>query len=159
MARESARGSSKRNGGSESRGPSGLTVRRVPLSALHLDQANARAHPERNMEAIKASLLRFSQAEPLVVRGAPCSYRSNTVLNAKILVPDPQKSWSELLNRPASLLRGGAIARTSELLRIEEPWNQGHESGGNVPTEPACKFSDHLNLGLRVMGDDTSRWR
>ncbi len=54
----------------ESKGPHGLTVRRVPLSALHLDPANARAHPERNMEAIKASLLRFSQAEPLVVHRA-----------------------------------------------------------------------------------------
>ncbi len=46
----------------------GLTIRRVPISSLHLDPANARAHGEANMEAIVASLRRFGQAEPLVVQ-------------------------------------------------------------------------------------------
>ena len=45
-----------------------LTIRRVPVASLHLDPANARAHPERNMEAIQASLARFGQVEPLVVQ-------------------------------------------------------------------------------------------
>jgi DNA modification methylase len=44
-----------------------LAIRRVPLASLHLDPANARSHPERNLEAIKASLARFGQVEPLVV--------------------------------------------------------------------------------------------
>jgi ParB-like chromosome segregation protein Spo0J len=44
-----------------------LSIRRVPLTALRLDPANARSHPERNLEAIRASLARFGQAEPLVV--------------------------------------------------------------------------------------------
>jgi DNA modification methylase len=44
-----------------------LAIRRVPLSSLHLDPANARSHPERNLEAIKGSLARFGQAEPLIV--------------------------------------------------------------------------------------------
>ena len=44
-----------------------LAIRRVPLSALHQDPANARSHPERNLASIRASLARFGQAEPLVV--------------------------------------------------------------------------------------------
>ena len=46
----------------------GLTIRRVPLGDLHQDPANARAHDARNLEAIRASLARFGQAEPLVVQ-------------------------------------------------------------------------------------------
>jgi DNA modification methylase len=46
----------------------GLTIRRVPLEELHLDAANARSHGPRNMEAIKGSLARFNQVEPLVVQ-------------------------------------------------------------------------------------------
>ena len=45
----------------------GLGIRRVPLDELHLDPVNAREHGERNREAIRASLVRFGQAEPLVV--------------------------------------------------------------------------------------------
>jgi DNA modification methylase len=45
-----------------------LSIRRVPLAELHLDPANARSHPERNLDAIRASLARFGQAEPLVVQ-------------------------------------------------------------------------------------------
>ena len=45
----------------------GLTIRRVPLEDLHLDPVNARDHGERNMDSIRASLVRFGQAEPLVV--------------------------------------------------------------------------------------------
>lgn len=47
-----------------------LTIRRVPLDALHTDPANARKHGEQNMAAIVASLRRFGQAEPLVVHAA-----------------------------------------------------------------------------------------
>jgi DNA modification methylase len=46
-----------------------LQIKRVPLDALHVDPANARAHGERNLEAIVSSLQRFGQAEPLVVHG------------------------------------------------------------------------------------------
>ncbi len=46
----------------------GLVIRRVALDALHLDPSNARQHGERNMEAIKGSLRRFGQREPLVVQ-------------------------------------------------------------------------------------------
>ncbi len=35
---------------------SSLTIRRVPLDALHQDAANARIHDERNLGVIKGSL-------------------------------------------------------------------------------------------------------
>jgi hypothetical protein len=45
----------------------GLCIKRVPIESLHLDPANARAHGEANLDAIRGSLKRFGQAEPLVV--------------------------------------------------------------------------------------------
>jgi DNA modification methylase len=39
----------------------------VPIERLRTDPANARKHPERNIEAIKASLARYGQRKPLVV--------------------------------------------------------------------------------------------
>lgn len=43
-------------------------MRRVPLDSIREDPANARLHPERNLAAIRSSLARFGQAEPLVVQ-------------------------------------------------------------------------------------------
>lgn len=40
----------------------------VPIADLHPDPANARRHPERNLEAIKASLSMFGQRHPIIVQ-------------------------------------------------------------------------------------------
>jgi DNA modification methylase len=45
-----------------------LQARRMPLCVLTPDPANPRIHDEANLAAIKASLQRFGQAEPLVVQ-------------------------------------------------------------------------------------------
>jgi DNA modification methylase len=45
-----------------------LSIKRVALSTLVSDPANARLHGEENLDAIIASLRRFGQAEPLVVQ-------------------------------------------------------------------------------------------
>ena len=42
----------------------------VPIASLSLDPANARLHPERNLNAIQASLRAYGQRKPLVVRRA-----------------------------------------------------------------------------------------
>jgi ParB-like chromosome segregation protein Spo0J len=39
----------------------------VPIDSLSPDPANARRHPQRNLEQIKASLRRFGQQKPIVV--------------------------------------------------------------------------------------------
>lgn len=44
----------------------GLAIKRVPLDSLHVDPANARLHPETNLDAIKVSLARFGQADARV---------------------------------------------------------------------------------------------
>lgn len=46
----------------------GLSDMLVPISSLNEDTANARRHPERNLEAIKASLAARGQHAPLVVQ-------------------------------------------------------------------------------------------
>ena len=38
-----------------------------PIAELTHDPANARSHPERNLDAIKESLSRFGQQKPIVV--------------------------------------------------------------------------------------------
>jgi DNA modification methylase len=45
-----------------------LIIKRVAIDSLHPDPANARKHDERNLDAIRASLLRFGQREPIVVQ-------------------------------------------------------------------------------------------
>lgn len=40
----------------------------VPVDSLNLDPSNARTHPEKNLAAIKASLARFGQRQPVVVQ-------------------------------------------------------------------------------------------
>ena len=45
-----------------------LTIRRVPLASLVPDPSNPRAHEERGLDAIRASLQRFGQVDPLVVQ-------------------------------------------------------------------------------------------
>ncbi len=47
--------------------PPALQIERVQLDTLHLDPANARAHGERNLAAIRNSLERFGQQKPIVV--------------------------------------------------------------------------------------------
>jgi DNA modification methylase len=44
-----------------------LTVEWVAVDTIHMDPANVRRHPERNLDAIKASLARFGQQKPIVV--------------------------------------------------------------------------------------------
>ncbi len=45
-----------------------LKIRRVKITELHADPANARTHGERNLNAIEDSLKSFGQVEPLVVQ-------------------------------------------------------------------------------------------
>lgn len=47
-----------------------MHVEHVPLDKIHPDPANVRRHPERNLDAIKASLARFGQQKPVVVDAA-----------------------------------------------------------------------------------------
>ncbi len=44
-----------------------MNIELLPITALSEDPANARRHPERNLDQIRASLRRFGQQKPIVV--------------------------------------------------------------------------------------------
>ena len=62
----------------------------VPLESLTLDPQNARRHPRRNIEAIKASLERFGQRKPVVHALRTLVAGNGTVLAAREL------GWREI---------------------------------------------------------------
>lgn len=59
-----------------------LTYERVRIDSLSEDPANVRIHPERNLEAIKASLRKFGQQKPLVVDSRGIVVAGNGTLRA-----------------------------------------------------------------------------
>ena len=44
-----------------------MTIESVPIDSIYPDPANARRHPQRNLDAITSSLARFGQQKPIVV--------------------------------------------------------------------------------------------
>ena len=52
-----------------------LIVEQKQLTHLVSDPSNLRQHSERNIEAIKASLVRFGQQKPIVIEFEECSSR------------------------------------------------------------------------------------
>jgi ParB-like chromosome segregation protein Spo0J len=44
-----------------------MNIEQLPIASLSPDPANARRHPDRNLEQIKSSLRRFGQQKPIVV--------------------------------------------------------------------------------------------
>lgn len=51
------------------KGPEALRPFLVPIVSLTVDPENARRHPKRNLDAIRASVRAFGQRKPVVVRG------------------------------------------------------------------------------------------
>ena len=100
-----------------------LAITRVPLDALHLDPANARAHDERNLAAIEASLARFGQAEPLVVQAGT----GRVIAGNGRLVAMRKLGWTECdvveltLESVDAAALGIALNRTGELASWDEP--------------------------------------
>jgi ParB-like chromosome segregation protein Spo0J len=94
----------------------------VPISSLHNDPENARKHDERNLGAIRSSLLHFGQQKPIVVDGNNRVIAGNGTLESAIAA-----GWSHIarvrsdLNDPVSQ-RAFAIAdnRTAELAGWDE---------------------------------------
>ena len=59
-----------------------MNIEHLPIASLSLDPANARRHPERNLEQIKSSLRRFGQQKPIVVDAANVVRAGNGTLAA-----------------------------------------------------------------------------
>lgn len=62
--------------------PKAPKVERVAIDSIHVDPANVRRHPERNLAAIRASLVRFGQQKPIVVDAAGIVRAGNGTLEA-----------------------------------------------------------------------------
>jgi ParB-like chromosome segregation protein Spo0J len=88
----------------------------VPISSLSQDPSNARKHPDRNLEQIKASLRRFGQQKPIVVDATNTVRAGNGTLAAAIAL-----GWTSIAivrsDLPKTELTAYAIAdnRTAEL--------------------------------------------
>jgi DNA modification methylase len=100
-----------------------LEIRRVPLASLHADPANARAHDERNLDAIRGSLERFRQVEPLVVQRST----GRVVGGNGRLVAMKAMGWTECdiveleLDDVQATALGIALNRTSDLAAWDQP--------------------------------------
>src|ERR1700722_1081070 len=93
-----------------------MNVERLRIDSLKPDPANARRHPQRNIDAIIASLARFGQQKPIVVDGAGVVRAGNgTLAAAKAL------GWTHIdvvrSELPAADLAAFAVVdnRTAEL--------------------------------------------
>lgn len=95
----------------------------VPIESLNPDPANPRRHPERNLAAIKASLARFGQRQPLVVQEEGMVVRAG---NGRLEAAQAL-GWTELaaivVPEPAVEATAYAIAdnRTAELAEWDQP--------------------------------------
>ena len=93
-----------------------------PIGELQLDPANARTHGPKNLDAIKASLTRYGQRKPIVVRAADMIVEAGngTLEAAKAL------GWSEIaaviVDDDPTTATGYAIAdnRTAELAEWDD---------------------------------------
>ncbi len=93
-----------------------MNVMNIPIDKLVPDPANARRHPQRNLDALMGSLLRFGQQKPLVIDANNVVRAGNgTLAAAKAL------GWKELSCIRSDLLGGELTAyaiadnRTAEL--------------------------------------------
>ena len=93
-----------------------LTYERVRVDSLSEDPANVRIHPERNLEAIKASLRASGQQKPIVVDRRGIVIAGNGTLRAARAL-----GWEEIdivrsnLEGPAAVAFSIADNRTAEL--------------------------------------------
>jgi len=97
--------------------------RKVSLDSLTEDPNNARVHDARNIDAIKASLTRFGQVEPLVVRKG-----TSTVVGGNGRIRAMRDlGWTEAEVREVELTDGEATALGIALNRTAElaTWDEG----------------------------------
>ena len=98
-----------------------MNIETIKIKELSNDPSNVRKHDERNLDSIKASLLRFGQQKPIVVDGKGIVVAGNgTLMGAKSL------GWKEIQIVRTELEGADAVAyaiadnRTAELAVWDE---------------------------------------
>lgn len=98
-----------------------MKIEKIDISKLVHDPANARKHSDKNIDAIKGSLIRFGQQKPIVVTGDNIVIAGNGTLEAA-----KQLDWKKIeivrtkLSGLDLVAYGLADNRTSELAE----WNE-----------------------------------
>lgn len=96
-------------------------IERVPIDSVSIDAANVRRHPEKNLTAIKASLVKFGQQTPIII-----DERGVVIVGNGRLSAAKQLGWTSIEVLRTSLSGAEAIAysiadnRTSELAEWDE---------------------------------------
>jgi ParB-like chromosome segregation protein Spo0J len=98
-----------------------MKLEKIKISELSCDPANARKHPERNIETIVASLKRFGQQKPIVIDSSNVVRAGNGTLEAA-----RSMGWTEIDCVRTALKGSDAIAyaiadnRTAELAEWDD---------------------------------------
>lgn len=142
-------------------------IESVPIDSVHADPANVRRHPERNIEAIVASLKRFGQLKPIVVDADGIVRAGNGTLTAAkalgwttIAVVRTGLSGVEATayaiadNRTAELAEwdGSGLAETLRALQSEE--DEGLFEAAGFTAEELDQICDKLGDG--VLSEDAN---
>jgi ParB-like chromosome segregation protein Spo0J len=99
----------------------GSRYEHVPIDSVHLDPSNVRRHSQKNIEAIKSSLLRFGMQRPIVVDAGGKVLAGNGTLQAAM-----ELGWTEIDIVRSDLTGADASAfaiadnRTAELAEWDE---------------------------------------
>ena len=138
-----------------------MQILELPVNEIHFDPANARKHPDRNLDAIKASLLRFGQQTPIVIDGKNVVRKGNGTLAAakslgwstiKVIQSDLHNvdlaAYAIADNRTSELAEwdGLVLAETLEAIRSEEDGDELLAASGFT--------EDELEGLLKGLGDD-----
>lgn len=102
----------------------GMKIERVRLDTLRQADRNPNKHPERNLEAIKASLQRFGQREPLIIRRESMEpIGGNGRLRAMVELgwEDADVIFMDGMSDDEAVALGIALNRTGELSQ----WDMG----------------------------------
>jgi len=127
----------------------------LKLDKLQLDPDNARLHPHRNMEAVKASLQRFGQRQVVVVQKAGMVVRAG---NARV-VAARELGWSHIAgivideNDTEAMAYALADNRSSELAEWDLPNLSGALSAlldANIDPEVLGWTPDEIDLFLNA---------
>lgn len=99
-----------------------IKIDRVPIDAIHLDPANARKHSNKNLLAIKGSINKFKQVEPLVVQkstGIIIAGNGRYEVMKEMGFKEVDVHYVDVDNLTATAM-GIALNRTSELSEWDE---------------------------------------
>ena len=115
----------------------------VPITDLTPDPANVRTHSSRNLEAVKASLLKFGQQKPIVVSPSGVVIAGNATMQAAQAL-----GWESIAVVRSELTGTEAIAYAIADNRTAELAEWGEDLGSVLQGMRDDPVVDHLSTGF-----------